>query len=145
MEELLMATRWQDVLIGSVQAMFLVSLWPALAGAQKPPPSMCWATGLACLALCLPYSADGLWLSTAATAACALGWLALAAQQLPAACWTYLCFADGESLEALLPDVPLRLPCGRCSPEPVGDCWRVDCPRWESGQFADVYRMRKDR
>ncbi|MGV8839163.1 MAG: hypothetical protein ACWA6X_02545 [Bauldia sp.] len=72
---------WQDVLIGSAQAMLAIGLIPAVIHHHKPPLATALTTALGMAAFAIAFATLGLWWSTAMSAVQLVLWLILAAQK----------------------------------------------------------------
>lgn len=72
---------WQDLVLTAANAVFLLSLIPAVFDPQKPPLTTSAPTFLAICAVCYVQLDLGLYLTTAVTAGVGLIWLVLAIQR----------------------------------------------------------------
>jgi predicted cation transporter len=72
---------WQDILIGSAQAMLAIGLLPALLHHHKPPLSTSAVTALGMAAFVVAFAALGLWWATVMSAVQLVLWVILAVQK----------------------------------------------------------------
>lgn len=72
---------WQDILIGSTQAMLAIGLVPAVIHHHKPPLATALVTALGMAAFAIAFATLGLWWSTAMSAVQLVLWGILAVQK----------------------------------------------------------------
>ncbi|MCC6736966.1 MAG: hypothetical protein IT534_12680 [Bauldia sp.] len=72
---------WQDVLIGSAQAMLAIGLIPAVIHHHKPPLATALTTALGMGVFAVAFATLGLWWSTSMSAVQLVLWLILAWQK----------------------------------------------------------------
>lgn len=72
---------WQDILIGSAQAMLALGLLPALFHHHKPPLSTAIVTALGMAAFVIAFGTLAMWWSTAMSAVQLVLWSILALQK----------------------------------------------------------------
>lgn len=72
---------WQDILIGSAQAMLAIGLVPAIIHHHKPPLTTSLVTALGMAAFAVAFSTLGLWWSTAMSLVQFVLWITLALQK----------------------------------------------------------------
>lgn len=72
---------WQDILIGSAQAMLAIGLVPAVIHHHKPPLTTSVTTALGMAAFAFAFATLGLWWSTAMSAVQFFLWVTLALQK----------------------------------------------------------------
>lgn len=72
---------WQDILIGSAQAMLAIGLVPALIHDHKPPLATSIATALGMAAFVVAFATLGLWWSMTMSGVQMVMWIVLALQK----------------------------------------------------------------
>lgn len=72
---------WQDILIGSAQAMLAIGLVPAVIHHHKPPLATSLTTALGMAAFATAFATLGLWWSTAMSGVQLVLWVILALQK----------------------------------------------------------------
>lgn len=74
--------KWQDVVMGFVQMVFLFALIPTIVGDAKPELATSLMTGGCLMVMCICFSTLRLWWSAFVVFAVSLGWFVIATQTI---------------------------------------------------------------